>query len=109
MIFAFVFVLAQAAAPPAAPAAEPRGEIPAGASIHARKQPESARPNHIEGSLVAPGRYVNAEDVVDELVDEFAVDIARLGAGHISPVLLERVRVSPNMNPEYVHIFEARL
>jgi len=70
---------------------------------------DSARPNRVEGSLVTPGRDVNADDIVDEMVDDFAVDIARLGAAQISPVLLERVHVSANMNPEYAHIFEARV
>jgi hypothetical protein len=52
---------------------------------------------------------VSADDIVDEMVDELAADVARLGAARISPVLLQRVRVSANMNPEYAHIFEARL
>lgn len=105
MMLALALLLAEAAAP----AVEPQGEIPAAASLQARKRPESTRPNRVEGSLVTPGRDVNADDIVDELVDDFAVDIARLGAAQISPILLERVRVSANMNPEYAHIFEARL
>src|SRR2546430_13384809 len=105
MMLALTLLLAQAAAL----AAEPQGELPAAAAIRARKRPESSRPNRIEGSIVTPGREVSADDIVDELVDEFAADVARLGAAQISPVLLERVRVSANMNPEYAHIFEARL
>jgi len=105
MMLALTLLLAQAAAP----AAEPQGELPAAAAIRARKRPESSRPNRIEGSIVTPGREVSADDIVDELVDEFAADVARLGAAQLSPILLQRVRVSANMNPEYAHIFEARL
>jgi hypothetical protein len=35
--------------------------------------------------------------------------VARLGAARISPMLIERMRVSENMNPAYVQVFEARL
>src|SRR5437016_9142312 len=105
MMLALTLLLAQAAAL----AAEPQGELPAAAAIRARKRPESSRPNRIEGSIVTPGRNVSADDIVDEMVDEFAADVARLGAGQLSPILLQRVRVSANMNPEYAHIFEARL
>jgi hypothetical protein len=52
---------------------------------------------------------VSADDVVDEMVDEFAADMARLGAAKVSPILMQRVRVSENMNPAYAQIFEARL
>ena len=104
MMLALTLLMAQAASPPS----EPQGELPAAASIHARKVP-SARPNGLENSLTTPGSDVSADDVVDEMVDEFAVDIARLGAAQISPILLQRVRVSANMNPEYAHVFEARL
>jgi len=105
MMLALTLVLAQAATP----LPEPQGELPAAASLTARKKAESTRPLRIEGTLVTPGKYVQADDVVDEILDEFAADVARLGAAQISPVLLERVRVSANMNPEYAHIFEARL
>ena len=103
MMFALCILLAQAAAPPP----EPQGEIPAAASITARKRGD--QPTRLEASLATPGRDVHADDVVDEMVDEFAADVARLGAARISPILLQRVRVSANMNPEYAHIFEARL
>jgi|GraSoiStandDraft_4_1057263.scaffolds.fasta_scaffold40875_3 hypothetical protein len=114
MMLALTLLLAQAAAPPpeaSPPASTPEmeGELPAAASIRTRRKAESTRPNRLEGSLVTPGRDVSADDIVDEMVDEFAADIARLGAGKISPVLLQRVRVSANMNPEYAQIFEARL
>jgi len=105
MILTLAVLLAQAAAPPV----EPQPELPAAAAIRARKKPEASRPNRLEGSMVTPGRDVNADDIVDEMVDELAVDIARLGAAQISPILLHRIRVSSNMNPEYAHIFEARL
>ena len=105
MMLALALLFAQAVAPPQ----EPQGELPAAAAIHARKKAEAAHPNRVEGTMVTPGHDVRADDIVDEMLDEFSVDIARLGAAHISPVLLDRVRVSANMNPEYAHIFEARL
>src|SRR5207245_8962077 len=46
---------------------------------------------------------------VEELADCVAADGARLGGAELSPFLVQRVRVSANMNPEYAHIFEARL
>jgi hypothetical protein len=105
MIVIVAVLLAQAAAPNDAP----QTELPAAAAIRARKKPEATRPNRLEGSMVTPGRDVNADDIVEEMVDEFAADVARLGAAQLSPILLHRVRVSSNMNPEYAHIFEARL
>ena len=105
MMLALAVLFAQAVAPPQ----EPQGELPAAAAIHARKKAEAAHPNRVEGTMVTPGHDVRADDIVDEMLDEFSVDIARLGAAKISPVLLDRVRVSANMNPEYAHIFEARL
>jgi hypothetical protein len=105
MMLALALLLAQAVTPPQ----EPQGEVPAAAAINARKKAEAAHPNRVEGTMVTPGRDVRADDIVDEMLDEFSVDIARLGAAQISPVLLDRVRVSANMNPEYAHIFEARL
>jgi len=104
-MIALAFLFAQAVAP----SQEPQGELPAAAAIHARKKAEAAHPNRVEGTMVTPGHDVRADDIVDEMLDEFSVDIARLGAAKISPVLLDRVRVSANMNPEYAHIFEARL
>ena len=52
---------------------------------------------------------MDANDALDEILDEFAADVARLGANHVSPILLERIRVSENMNPEFASILEARL
>lgn len=103
MIVQLALLLLAQAAPP-----EPQAEIPAGASIQSRKRP-GTHLSTVEGQIVTPGRDVSADDVVDEMVDEFAVDVARLGAARISPVLIERVRVSDNMNPAYAQIFEARL
>jgi hypothetical protein len=105
MMLALLILLAQAASPPS----EPQGEIPAAAAITARKKVGTDRHSRLETVLATPGRDVSADDVVDEMVDEFAADVARLGAAQISPILLQRVRVSANMNPEYAHIFEARL
>jgi hypothetical protein len=94
----------QAGAPPK-PAPAP--EMPEGATLHARKKPVEHL-KLLDGHLIT-GDLVSADDVVDEMVDELAADLAKLGAAQISPILLERVRVSDNMNPQYSHILEARL
>ncbi|MFN2547815.1 MAG: hypothetical protein ABR567_10310 [Myxococcales bacterium] len=100
VLFAML-LLAQAAAPP-------QGEIPAAASIHARKRiPSNLKV--VEGHLVGFGGEVVADDVLDEMLDEFAADVARLGAGQVGPILLRRVRVSDNVNPAYAAVVEAKL
>ena len=86
----------------------PQGEIPAAASIHARKRVPSNL-KAVEGHLVGSGSEVPADDVLDEMLDEFAADVARLGAGQVGPILLRRVRVSDNVNPAYAAVVEARL
>jgi hypothetical protein len=83
-------------------------EIPAGASIYAKPKPP-VRLESREGRLVRPGDEVDANDALDEIIDEFAADVARLGANRVSPILLERVQVSENMNPEFASILEARM
>ncbi len=103
----FWALAAGAQSPPAAsPPAD--NEVPAGASIYARPRTPT-RLETREGRLVRPGAEVDANDVLEEILDEFAADIARLGANRVSPILLERVRVSDNMNPEFASIIEARL
>jgi hypothetical protein len=91
-----------------AQAAEAPPPLPEGAAIHARKHPD-AKLRAVEGHIVTPAVDVSAEDVVDEMVDEFAADMARLGAEKVGPVLLHRVRLSANMNPAYAAVLEARL
>lgn len=93
--------------PQASAPAEPAPELPQGVELHARKKPVEHL-KLLDGHLIT-GDAVSADDVVDEMVDELAADLAKLGASHISPVLLERVRVSDNMNPQYAHILEARI
>ncbi|HEX8824113.1 MAG TPA: hypothetical protein VF794_29605 [Archangium sp.] len=88
--------------------APPDNEIPAGASIYAKPKPP-VRLETREGRLVRPGDQVDANDALDEILDEFAADVARLGANRVSPILLERVQVSENMNPEFASILEARM
>ena len=104
------FAVAPVAAPDpvvAAPVARPAPEMPEGAVLHARKLPVEHL-KLLDGHLIT-GNSVSADDVVDEMVDELAADLAKLGAVQISPILLERVRVSDNMNPQYAHILEARI
>lgn len=97
---------AQAQSPTTADAAT--GEMPSGSSIYRKPAPPPRTPAK-DGRLVNPGGAVDANDALDEMLDEFAADIARMGAARVSPILLERVRVSENMNPEFAAILEARL
>lgn len=106
MILLFAFLLAAEAAAPPAP--EPAAELPSAATIRSRR----VVPNHpqiVEGHILTPGDTISADDVMDEILDEFAADIARLGANGVGPILLERVHMSENMNPAYAHVLEARL
>ncbi|MFY0581457.1 hypothetical protein ACN28S_50835 [Cystobacter fuscus] len=99
---------AGAQTPPEEAAPPADNEMAGEASIYARPR-TPPRLEAREGRLVRPGDRVDANDVLDEIIDEFAADVARLGANRISPILLERVRVSENMNPEFASVFEARL
>lgn len=100
-----LFLLAQAAE---APPPEPKGELPPAAMIHTRKRvtPET---RSVEGKLIGSGNELLADDLVDEIVDEFAADVARLGASDVGPILIERIRVSDNVNPGYASVLESRL
>ena len=97
-----------AQSPTASNEAPPDNEIPAGASIYAKPRPPVKLETR-EGRLVRPGAEVDANDALEEILDEFAADLARLGANRVAPILLERVRVSENMNPEFATVLEARL
>ena len=89
-------------------AAAPQGEIPAAASIHSRKKlPENLKA--VDGHFVGFGRELAADDVLDEMLDEFAADVARLGAAEVGPILLERVQLGGNINPAYAAVVESRL
>ena len=74
-----------------------------------RTPKETQHLHAIEGQLTGNKPTVSADDVVDEMMDEFAADVAKLGAAHVAPILIDRVRVSPNMNPAYAGVIEARL
>jgi hypothetical protein len=104
-----------AAAPaPRPPATEPQvydpdaPEIPAARAINARAHPPS-RVSPTESVMVVPGEKVDANEVLDEMLDELAADVARLGAAQVTPLLLQRVRVSDNMHPDFAQVLEARM
>jgi hypothetical protein len=100
------------AAQPARPAppkpAQSPPDMPEGSEIVARKRPEP--PGAATDRYLAPNATViDANDVLDEMLDQLAADVARLGPGRIGPVLLERVRLSDNLNPDFAPVLEARL
>jgi hypothetical protein len=88
-------------------AEEPVPLLPPGASL--RGEPLHPRPTERGASFARPGRTVDASEALDELIDELAADLARLGLGKLSPVLLERVRLSDNLSPTFAATLEARL
>src|SRR5439155_1127446 len=85
------------------------------ARVHLKALPQvemmlvAVRRAAVDRHLVGSGSEVPADDVLDEMLDEFAADVARLGAGQVGPILLRRVRVSDNVNPAYAAVVEARL
>lgn len=92
---------------PKPPAPRPY-EMPAGATLRrGQKPPEGLTPT--EKQISSPTDEVDASDALDEMIDELASDLARLGSGHFAPILLERVRLSDNFNPQFAAILEARL
>ncbi len=100
--------LAQSAATPEPQPPAPRPEMPAGATLrHRQKPPEGLTPT--EEQIMSPTDEVDASDALDEMIDEFVSDLARLGSGHYAPILLERVRLSDNFNPQFAAVLESRL
>jgi hypothetical protein len=82
--------------------------LPGMPSTRARPPPvNKVRPS--EGPLVTPAEKVDANDLIDEMVSELAADLAMLGAANVSPILLERIRLSDNVHPEFAAILEARM
>lgn len=106
-------VAAEAVSKPAdeaAPASPASHTMPA--QIRHRPKPSrSASPNerYVEQMVFGPVDRVNASDALDEMLDELAADVAILGATMVSPVLLDRVGVSENMNPDFARVLQARL
>ena len=93
---------------PAAQKSQPQPDVPEGSEIKARKRPES--PVASTEKYVAPNAsLVDANDILDEMLDELAADVARLGPARVGPILLERIRLSDNLNPDFAPVLEARL
>jgi hypothetical protein len=97
----------QAAAPqPSTARAQP--DVPPGSEIRPRKRPEP--PGASTNRYLAPdSTAVDANDILDEMLDDLAADVARLGPARVGPILLERVRLSDNLNPDFAPVLEARL
>lgn len=96
--------LAQRAAG-ATPAAAPA--LPPEVAIDRRTEPPKRAP--AEGASVAGGEELDASVAIDEMIDELAADLARLGSRAVSPVLLDRVQLSENLNPQFAAILEGRI
>jgi len=100
------------AAQPARPAppkpAQSPPDLPEGSEIVARKRPEP--PGAATDKYLAPNAtLIDANDVLDEMLDQLAADVARLGPARVGPILLERVRLSDNLSPDFAPVLEARL
>jgi len=91
------------AAQPKAPA-QPPPDVPEGSDIQARKRPEA--PGAATEKFLAPsGGTIDANDILDEMLDELAADVAKLGPLRNGPILLERVRLR-TARPHH-HIMQA--
>jgi hypothetical protein len=84
-------------------------EVPVGAAVYRSKTTPPRRADPREERFARPGEEIDASEALDEMIDEVAADVARLGAGRVSPILLERLRLSPNLDPGLAAILEARL
>lgn len=108
LVAAVLLFSAEAATQAANPPAPLPPEMPAGARLrHRQKPPDGLTPT--EQQILSPTDEVDASDALDEMIDEFASDLARLGSGHFAPILLEKVRLSENFNPRFAAILESRL
>src|SRR5437762_127102 len=79
--------LAQPADPePSGPKAAPPSQGPAAEAVQARPQPRARTPAPaaVEQELALPAETVDANDVLDEMLDELAADMAKLGSVHSS-------------------------
>ncbi|HVE87126.1 MAG TPA: hypothetical protein VND93_29930, partial [Myxococcales bacterium] len=95
---------------PGTPRTPAPSQGPAAEAVQARPQPKAKTPAPpLEQELALPVETVDANDVLDEILDEFAADMAKLGSAHTTPVLLQRVRVSDNMNQDFAQVLEARM
>ncbi len=98
-----VSALAQEAMPPAKRSNFVRAESET-------RVPLQAAPGQIDERILAtPGQSVNASEVVEEMLDDLAGDLAALGTAQLSPLVIEGIEVSPNVNPRYAALLETRL
>jgi hypothetical protein len=91
-----------------APAAETEQQAIGEGSLIVRKAPPE-KLRKVDRALVVSGDTVDANDVLDEMIDELAADLARIGASRFSPLLFDRIRLSSNVSPQFAEILEARL
>jgi len=96
---------------PSRPTAEgaPEGhEMPVKMGLRPRREKNPGQ-RYTEQMVFGPVQQINASDALDEMLDELAADIAMLGAAQVSPILLDHIGVSSNMNPEFSRILQSRL
>jgi hypothetical protein len=108
LLLAATPVLAEDAAQPAPTPSETDHRQIGDASLYSRKRPPDEL-RRINGVLATPGHKVDANEILDEIIDEWTSDMARLGAVHYSPVLFDRIRLSSNVAPQFGAILETRM
>jgi hypothetical protein len=95
----------------AATAAQPKPQaapdLPDGSELKPRKRPEAFAST--DKYLAPDASTVDANDVLDEMLDQLAADVAKLQPSRIGPILIERIRLSDNLNPDFAPVLEARL
>jgi curli biogenesis system outer membrane secretion channel CsgG len=99
-------VLAQDKPPPTPPETDKQGI--GDANVYSRKRPpEELR--KINRTIAGPRLKVDANEVLDQIIDEWSSDMARLGHARYSPVLFDRIRLTSNIAPQFGAILETRM
>jgi|GEM_PF-3075171 len=95
------------ATPASQPMPQAGPDLPDGSELKPRQRPE---PFASTDRYLAPdASTVDANDVLDEMLDQLAADVSKLQPSRIGPILLERIRLSDNLNPNFAPVLEARL
>lgn len=73
-----------------------------------REVPPPVTPPH-ERPLLTGDEAVSASQALDELLLDFAADVAAEGSARVSPIAIERVHVSGDFEPSYAAVLETRV
>jgi hypothetical protein len=71
--------------------------------------PKPASPTQVEELIRRSTDNIDFFELVDDILDEIALQIGKQDPNLLSPMAIRLVRVSANMRPEFAHTLEARL